>query len=107
MSGLGPAFRPELVEHADFTTEGGAVATARLMDRAPDVDALFIASDLMALGALGTLRRLGRRVPDDVAIVGFDDLPEAMVTFPFLTVVAQPAYQIGTCLLYTSDAAAE
>ena len=46
----------------------------RLLEHPPDLDAVFVASDLMAAGALAALRQAGRRVPDDVAVVGFDDL---------------------------------
>ena len=57
--------------------------------------ALFAANNFIAIGALHALEELGLRVPEDVAVVCFDDLPEAMVTFPFLTVAAQPAFEIG------------
>lgn len=88
-SGLREAFRPSLVEHGDFTRAGGAAAAERLLDREPDVDALFIASDLMAVGALDALRRTGRRVPDDVAVIGFDDNHFATEADPPLTTVRQ------------------
>ncbi len=87
--GLGPRFDPELVEHADFTINGGAQATSRLLQRVPDVDAVFAASDLMALGAITTLRRSGRRVPEDVSVVGFDDINLAVAFDPPLTTVRQ------------------
>jgi DNA-binding LacI/PurR family transcriptional regulator len=86
---LGDAFDPGLVEHGDFTTDGGMAAASRLLARAPDVDGLFVASDLMAIGALATLRRAGRRVPEDVAVVGFDDIPLAAASVPALTTVRQ------------------
>ncbi|HEY1104715.1 MAG TPA: LacI family DNA-binding transcriptional regulator, partial [Agromyces sp.] len=65
----------DLVESGDFTAEGAAAATRRLLDRVGDdgVDALFVASDLMASGALAVLAERGLHVPDDVAVVGFDD----------------------------------
>ena len=56
---------------------------------------MFIASDMMAVGALRALREAGLRVPEDVAIVGFDDLPQAARTEPPLTTVRQPVYRLG------------
>ena len=66
------------------------------MDHRPGIDAVFAASDLMAAGALHALRRLGRRVPRDVAVIGFDDLPAAQQTDPSLTTVRQPVDAMGT-----------
>lgn len=86
---LGDHFEPELVEHADFTINGGALATGRLLQRVPDVDAVFAASDLMAFGAIAALRRSGRRVPEDVSVVGFDDINLAVAFDPPLTTVRQ------------------
>ena len=79
----------------DFTIEGGAQAMRALLDRRPDLDAVFAASDLMAAGALGVLRAAGRRVPEDVAIVGFDDSPIAVTADPPLTSVRQPIEEMG------------
>ncbi|NHA66833.1 LacI family DNA-binding transcriptional regulator [Phycicoccus flavus] len=86
---LGARFDPALVEAGDFTTTGGGAAAERLLARAPGLDGLFVASDLMALGALGALRAGGRRVPEDVAVVGFDDASVAAVAAPPLTTVRQ------------------
>ncbi len=87
--GLDAAFDPALVEFADFTQEGGEAAAERLLGRTPDLDGLFAASDLMALGALKALRRAGRRVPADVSLVGFDDIEVARSAEPPLTTVRQ------------------
>jgi DNA-binding LacI/PurR family transcriptional regulator len=62
-----------LSEEGDFTLSGGASAMAALLDRRPDVDAVFVASDMMAVGAMRTLHAAGRRIPADVAVVSFDD----------------------------------
>jgi DNA-binding LacI/PurR family transcriptional regulator len=80
----------------DFTREGGQRAMAELLDRVPGLDAVFVASDLMAAGALQALRHAGRRVPEDVAVVGFDDHPMiAPHTEPPLTSVRQdPVVQV-------------
>ncbi len=74
----------------DFTRESGGVAMERLLTEVPDLDGLFIASDLMAHGALPVLRRHGRAVPDQVAIVGFDDSSAALACEPPLTTIRQP-----------------
>jgi DNA-binding LacI/PurR family transcriptional regulator len=74
----------------DFSSESGARAVERLLAERRDLDGLFVASDLMAQGALPVLRRAGRRVPDDVAVVGFDDSSSALVCDPLLTTVRQP-----------------
>ena len=81
---------PALVAEGDFTEAGGARAMAALLERAPDLDAVFVASDPMALGALRVLRAAGRSVPGDVAMVGFDDAAVAATSDPPLTTVAQP-----------------
>ncbi len=92
---LGRALTADHVEHGDFTTRGGERATARLLARLPHLDGLFVASDLMAIGALRSLRQNGRRVPEDVAVVGFDDIPMAAFAEPALTTVRQQAVLQG------------
>jgi DNA-binding LacI/PurR family transcriptional regulator len=87
---------PGLVVHGDFSPMSGQHALCRLLDRRPGIDAVFAASDLMAVGVLRALHRAGRRVPDDVAVVGFDDAPLAGHTDPKLTTVRQPVVEMGT-----------
>ena len=84
-----------LVVEGDFSQEGGAAAAEQLLERRPDMDAVFAASDLMAAGALLTIRRAGKRVPEDVAVVGFDDSSVAQLTDPPLTSVRQPLDAMG------------
>jgi DNA-binding LacI/PurR family transcriptional regulator len=79
----------------DFTVEGGAVAMNRLLDADPGIDAVFAASDLTALGAIRALTERGLRVPEDVAVVGFDDVHEAQLGRPALTTVHQPITELG------------
>jgi DNA-binding LacI/PurR family transcriptional regulator len=79
----------------DFTHASGVHAMWWLLDRYPNLDAVFVAGDIMAAGALHALHQSGRRVPDDVAVVGFDDLPLAQHTQPPLTTVHQPLDLIG------------
>lgn len=81
---------PGPVIHGDFTTAGGADAAAQLLATSPDVDGIFAASDLMALGVVDTLRGRGRRVPDDVAVVGFDNHSIQAANGLGLTTVAHP-----------------
>ncbi|MFF7187821.1 LacI family DNA-binding transcriptional regulator [Streptomyces sp. NPDC008222] len=87
---------PELIADGDFTPAGGERAMRRLLERCPDLDAVFAANDLSASGALRVLRALGRRVPEDVAVIGFDDmLPVAEQTDPPLTTVRQDIEEMG------------
>ncbi|MGW1230379.1 LacI family DNA-binding transcriptional regulator [Streptomyces sp. NPDC001478] len=79
----------------DFTHAGGAAAMRRLLAERPDLDAVFIASDLMALGAVPVLLRAGRDVPGDVALVGFDDSSAALACDPPLTTVRQPIEEMS------------
>jgi DNA-binding LacI/PurR family transcriptional regulator len=79
-----------LIVPGDYSRAGGEAAAALLLERAPDVDAVFVASDLMAQGVLSTLERAGRRVPQDIAVGGFDDSPAALAGRPELTTVRQP-----------------
>jgi DNA-binding LacI/PurR family transcriptional regulator len=88
------------VENGDFTVAGGADAMQRILAAHPDVDGVFAASDLMATGALQVLRESGRRVPDDVAVVGFDALGAERTT-PRLTTVLQPVVEMVTAATST------
>ncbi len=81
------------VSHGDFTVQGGARAAAELLDHDPDTDGLFVASDMMAIGALQVLAARGRRVPEDVAVVGYDALG-AEGTSPRLTTVRNPLVEM-------------
>ncbi|MFC5924031.1 LacI family DNA-binding transcriptional regulator [Micromonospora vulcania] len=87
--------RRSIVAVGDFTRGSGAVAMRQLLADDPQLDAVFVASDLMAHGALRTLREAGRRVPEDVAVIGFDDVEMAQFTDPPLTTVRQPIVEMG------------
>jgi len=84
-----------LEEAGDFTQESGHAAMHVLLERRPDLDAVFAASDLMALGAMRALREAGRRVPHDVAVVGFDDSPAAASAEPPLSSVRWPLHEMA------------
>jgi DNA-binding LacI/PurR family transcriptional regulator len=84
-----------LVAEGDFSEASGVAAMRSLLGQRADVDAVFAANDLMAVGALRTLREAGRSVPEDVAVVGFDDSPLSRVTEPPLSTVRQPVEEMG------------
>jgi DNA-binding LacI/PurR family transcriptional regulator len=90
----GLPFQAELVAEAAFDAPSGHRAMMELLGRA-SFDAVFVASDVVALGAIGALREAGRRVPDDVSLVGFDDIPLAAYFDPPLTTVRLPAFELG------------
>ncbi|PCG86485.1 LacI family transcriptional regulator [Streptomyces sp. WZ.A104] len=92
-AGLAPD--EHLVAPADFTEEGGARAMRELLTRRPALDAVFAASDVMAAGARQVLREAGRRIPEDVALIGFDDSVVARHMHPALTSVRQPIEEMG------------
>ncbi|MGY0067498.1 LacI family DNA-binding transcriptional regulator [Streptomyces sp. QTS137] len=95
---LSDAGHPEddlLIEAGDFSEEGGRRAMAALLERRPDLDAVFAASDVTAAGARHALREAGRRIPDDVALVGYDDSAIARHMDPPLTSVRQPIEEMG------------
>jgi DNA-binding LacI/PurR family transcriptional regulator len=84
------ALRSDFMEYSNLDRDGGEMAMSRLLTRAEDIDAVFVASDVMAAGAMWAIQVLGRRVPDDVAIIGFDDSPVATSTQPPLSSVKPP-----------------
>lgn len=89
--GISPS--PEWIAEGDFTEAGGYMAMRRLLAVRPD--AVFVASDLMAVGALKAIREAGLRVPDDIALVGYDDVELARYTDPPLTTIRQPIAELG------------
>ena len=89
------AIRSDLVEVGDLDRDGGEMAMGRLLALGHEVDAVFAASDAMAAGAMWALQVLGRRVPDDVAVIGFDDSPIASATQPPMSSVKQPVEEMG------------
>lgn len=91
----GIPYEPMLVRYGDFREESGYAAMTSLLEGIPP-EAMFVASDLVAFGALEAIKMRGLRVPDDIAIVGFDDVPVARYVDPALTTIRLPAQQLGT-----------
>jgi LacI family transcriptional regulator len=86
-------YDPALTANGDFSQSSGSVAMEQLLLSNPD--AVFVVSDTMALGALQAIKRQGLRVPEDIAIVGFDNLPPAVQAAPLLTTIHQPVDESG------------
>ncbi|MFC8866773.1 LacI family DNA-binding transcriptional regulator [Streptomyces sp. NPDC057148] len=95
----GHAEDEQLIEAGDFTEEGGRRAMAELLRRRPDLDAVFAGSDVTAAGARQVLREAGRSIPDDVALVGYDDSAIARHMEPPLTSVRQPIEEMGRAMI--------
>ncbi|HEU5483535.1 MAG TPA: LacI family DNA-binding transcriptional regulator [Microlunatus sp.] len=96
LAGLAAAGLPAAAAvEGDFTEAGGAQAMRSLLATHPEIDAVFVANDLMARGAVRVLLDAGRAVPGDVAVIGYDDSPAATATRPELTTIAQPSELMG------------
>lgn len=93
---LGDRFDESLVRHGDYSREGGRAAMAELLEARPDLDAVFVASDLMAAGAMTAVKDSGRSIPGDVAVGGFDDSGLAATLDPPLTTMRQPFERISS-----------
>ena len=86
---------PLAVAHSEFSMQPGSMAMANLMRQTENVDGLFAASDLIAVGAIRVLNASGRQIPHDVSVVGFDDTVVAATSVPALTSVRQPLREMG------------
>lgn len=86
---------PARIEYGDYSRQSGYDAATRLLESDPQVDGLFVASDMMAIGAMQALKSRGREIPGDVQVIGFDDQPIAQVSEPALTTIHQPFREIG------------
>jgi LacI family transcriptional regulator len=107
LQGAGAPFHKELVVAGDFCTPSGVAAATELVRSGVPFDAVFSSNDEMAFGALRALREAGLRVPEDVALVGFDDVETASHTTPALTTVRQPLAEMGAAAARAAIAAAE
>jgi len=101
LAAAGHPLDPTLEEVADYVPDRAHMAMERLLLNHPDVDGVFCASDLMAAAAMRVLHQAKKRVPEDVAIVGFDDSPTAWATRPPLTSVRQPIEELGRATVET------
>jgi DNA-binding LacI/PurR family transcriptional regulator len=88
-------FQPTMMADGWLTEEGGMKATEDLLRLHPELTAIFAMNDKMAIGSIKKLNQLGLRVPEDVAVAGFDDIPQASFSIPSLTTVHQPLYELG------------
>jgi DNA-binding LacI/PurR family transcriptional regulator len=91
----GLAYIEDRIQIADFTPVSGEEAMERLVETRPNTKAIFISSDTVAIGAIRAAKRNGLRVPEDIAVIGFDDIPMAVYNEPPLTTIRLPAYGIG------------
>ncbi len=97
-AGLKPGMR-ELVFEGDFSEEAGWAAGRRIANHKPRPDAVFAANDMMAVGCMAALHEAGLRVPDDIAVAGFDDIPIARYVTPALTTIRVPIAALGAAAL--------
>ena len=91
----GLLLNPEWIQEGEFNDIGGYRALNGLLEQKEYPSAVFAANDMMALGAMAAIREVGLSVPDDIAVVGFDNIPSAKLVFPALTTIDQPQRQIG------------
>lgn len=95
LGGAGLPVRPELIVHGDYSRRSGVLGMQQLLAAVPDLDGVFVASDLMAAGACTVLREAGRRIPADVRVGGFDDAGTAENLDPALSTMRQPFDRIS------------
>jgi LacI family transcriptional regulator len=88
-------YTPSLIVPSDFTIDGGRQAVNVLLDRHPDIDGIFAGNDLIAIGALKELHLLNKKVPEDIAICGFDNIQLSSMLETELTTIAQPIADLG------------
>ena len=95
LAAAGLSYNPAWARHCSPVVDGGQEAARELLTAHPELNALFCYNDLVAVGALQACVELGRRVPEDVAVVGFDDIPLAALVTPPLTTCRVPRYELG------------
>jgi DNA-binding LacI/PurR family transcriptional regulator len=95
LAAAGIALDDQLVVEGDFSEQSGWAGMEELLARRPDIDGVFAASDLMAMGAMRSLRARGRRVPEDIGVIGFDGTTASETSDPPLSTVRQPLVELG------------
>jgi LacI family transcriptional regulator len=85
-----------LIVEGDFHTTGGYKATQILLEQRPRPTAIFASNDMSAFGAMDAIRHAGLKIPKDISVIGFDDIPQASTTYPKLTTVRQPLHELGS-----------
>jgi LacI family transcriptional regulator len=88
---------PGWIKRGEYRAASGEAITHQILNEGLRPTAIFSVNNSIAIGVMKALDRRGLRIPQDIALVCFDDLPTLSAVFPFLTVVEQPAYEIGTC----------
>lgn len=88
-------FYPEIIALGDYQMKRATEVTKELLMKNPRIDGIFAGNDIMAIGAMKAAQQLGRKVPDDLSIIGFDGIALGEMMIPELTTVAQPIYQMG------------
>ncbi len=96
LAGAGIPIDPTMEEVADFYSDRARLAMERLLLNHPELDSVFVASDQMAVAAVEVLTQARKRIPEDVAVIGFDDSPYALATSPALSSIHQPFEETGT-----------
>lgn len=88
-------FKEDLIFEGDFNLEGGIRATEEIVNKVKEFDAIFYSNDVMAFGGMKVLSRKGYRIPEDVSVIGFDNIQISQIVEPELTTIGQPIYKMG------------
>lgn len=101
LTAAGIPFSDAQVVEGNWSAESGERGLHELLEKSPDVQAVFACNDQMALGLMQAARSLGKRIPEDLAVVGFDDIPESAFFYPPLTTIRQGLYELGHVAVQT------
>jgi LacI family transcriptional regulator len=101
LTAAGIPFSDSQIVEGNWSAESGERGLHELLEKSPDVQAVFACNDQMALGLMQAARSLGKRIPEDLAVVGFDDIPESAFYYPPLTTIRQGLYELGHVAVQT------